>query len=244
MPILCPTRRVYGTNEPTGIEAAQRAAYRLARYYYAFKYYLYYRVNIEITIDKSLPPVLLFPCKHKKKVRAQLMDVYTMEKWQQDRSFSAEPGQEITEDVYNEMLNCMPPKTLPRGKAEQALQDYRIPVHAGFLMGEPHSASKDGQLYLAFGMNDYGKGKHYYYLGLSLPAKVLHGTYYYFDCLNAFVNDGLFKESEFADDAEAISTGANYEATVYKYEYKHGERVSSKVLYDPWACFDEKGTTE
>lgn len=111
-------------------------------------------------------------------------------------------------------------------------------------MGEPHSASKDGQLYLAFGMNDYGKGKHYYYLGLSLPAKVLHGTYYYFDCLNAFVNDGLFKESEFADDAEAISTGANYEATVYKYEYKHGERVSSKVLYDPWACFDEKGATE
>lgn len=45
------------------------------------------------------------------------MDVYTMEKWQQDRSFSAEPGQEVTEDVYNEMLNCMPPKTLPRGKA-------------------------------------------------------------------------------------------------------------------------------
>lgn len=66
MPILCPTRRVYGTNEPTGIKAAQRAAYRLARYYYAFKYYLYYCVNIEITIDKSLPPVLLFPCKHKK----------------------------------------------------------------------------------------------------------------------------------------------------------------------------------
>lgn len=163
------------------------------------------------------------------------MDVYTMEKWQQDRSFSAEPGQEITEDVYNEMFNCMPPKTLPQGKAEQALQDYHIPVHAGFLMG----ASK-----LAFGMNDYGKGKHYYYLGLSLPAKVLHGTYYYFDCLNAFVNDGLFQESEFADDAEAINTGANYEATVYKYEYRHGERVSSKVLYDPWACFDEKGATE
>lgn len=39
MPMLCPTRRVYGTNEPTGIEEAQRAAYRLARYYYAFKYY-------------------------------------------------------------------------------------------------------------------------------------------------------------------------------------------------------------
>lgn len=114
------------------------------------------------------------------------MDVYTMEKWQQDRSFSAEPGQEITEDVYNEMFNYIPPKTLPQGKAKQALQDYRIPVHAGFLMGA----------------------------------------------------------SKLADDAEAISTGANYEATVYKYEYRHGERVSSKVLYDPWACFDEKGATE
>jgi hypothetical protein len=99
-----------------------------------------------------------------------------MGKWQQDRSFSAEPGQEITEDVYNEMLNCMPPKTLPRGKAEQALQDYRIPVHAGFLMGEPHSASKDGQLYLAF-VERLRKGKHYYYLWLSLPAKVLLRTY-------------------------------------------------------------------
>lgn len=78
MPILCPTRRVYGTNEPTEIEAAQRAAYRLARYYYVFEYYLYYRVNIEITIDKSLPPVLLFPCKHKKKVRAAQWQSYKM----------------------------------------------------------------------------------------------------------------------------------------------------------------------
>lgn len=171
------------------------------------------------------------------------MSVYTMENWKSDRTFNAEPGQEISEDIYNEMLNCMPPKTLPRDKAAQALEAYRIPVHAGFLMGEPHSDSKDGNLYLAFGMNDYGKGKHYYYLGLSLPAKVLHGVYYYFDCLNAFVNNGYFKESDFKDDADAIKTGANYEATVYKCEYRHGERISSKELYNPWAIFEEKGAT-
>ncbi len=169
-----------------------------------------------------------------------MSSIYSMEDWKQDRSFNAKPGQEISEDVYNEMLNCMPPKTLPSGKAEQALQDFSIPVHAGFLMGEPHSTDKETgkELYLAFGMNDYGKGKHYYYLGLSLPPVVLNGVYYFFDCLNAFVNHGYFKASEFKDDKEAVSFGANYEATVYKYEYKHGERVSSALLYDPWACFD------
>lgn len=166
------------------------------------------------------------------------MNIYDRAQWEADRSFNASPGQEITAEIYEEMLNCLPPKSLPRGKARQALQDYNIPVHAGFLMGEPHSASPDGQLYLAFGMNDYGKGKHYYYLGLSLPEKILHGTYYYMDCMNAFVNDGLFPAKEFKDDKEAIQTAGNYEATLYKYEYQNGERVSSIVLYDPWECFN------
>ena len=94
------------------------------------------------------------------------MELYTMEQWKADRTFKAEPGQEITEDIYEEMLNCMPPRTLPREKARQALQDYKIPVNAGFLMGEPHSSDQRGQYYLAFGNN----GKHYYYLGLSLSG--------------------------------------------------------------------------
>jgi ribosomal protein S6 len=162
------------------------------------------------------------------------MELYTMEQWKADRTFKAEPGQEIAADVYEQMLNCMPPKTLPQEKARQALQDYKIPVHAGFLMGEPHSSDKRGQHYLAFGMNDYGKGKHYYYLGLSLPVKKIQdGSYYFMDCLNAFVNGGLFPASEFKDDADAIQTAANYEATLYKYEYKHGERISSVALYEP-----------
>jgi hypothetical protein len=73
------------------------------------------------------------------------MELYTMEQWKADRTFKAEPGQEIAADVYEQMLNCMPPKTLPQEKARQALQDYKIPVHAGFLMGEPHSASPEGE---------------------------------------------------------------------------------------------------
>lgn len=102
-------------------------------------------------------------------------------------------------------------------------------------MGEPHSCNKDGQLYLAFGMNDYGKGKHFYYLGLSPQAPRLNGTFYYFDCMNAFVNDGLFNAAEFEGDAEAIRHAANYEATLYKYEYNKGDMISSAIIYEP--CF-------
>lgn len=162
------------------------------------------------------------------------MDVYTMEQWRADGSFSAEPGQEIAADVYEEMLNCMPPGTLPRETARKALREYKIPVHAGFLMGEPHSSDKHGQYYLAFGMSDYGRDKHYYYLGQSLPVrKTPDGFYYYMDCMSADVNDRLHPAAEFDGDADAIQAAANYEATLYKYEYRNGERISSRILYEP-----------
>lgn len=164
--------------------------------------------------------------------------LYTMEQWTKDGTFNATAGQEISEDVYNAMLNCMPPESLPRAKARWALSALNIPVHAGFLMGEPHSSDKDGLLYLAFGMNDYGrsvnhKEPHYYYLGLSHKAPTMTGSYYYFDCMNAVVNK-FFKISAFKDDAEAISTAANYEATLYRYEFdSDGEQISRKTLYEP-----------
>ena len=160
-------------------------------------------------------------------------NIYTMDEWKADKRFKAVPGQEITAEVYEEMLNCVPPKSIPKDKARQALQDYDIPVHAGFLMGEPYCSDSRGVLYRAFGMNDYGKGKHYYYLGLSRPYKTLNGSYYYFDCMNAFVNDGLFPAAEFEDDQEAIRKAADYEATLYKYEYRDGDRISTTVLYEP-----------
>ena len=162
------------------------------------------------------------------------MEVYTMEQWNTDRDFKAVPGQEITEQIYDEMLNCMPPEDLPRNKAAQALDDYDIPVHAGFLMGEPHSTDADGRaLYMAFGMHDYGKGKHYYYLGLARAQERLNGQYYYFDCLNAIDNDGLLPAATFANDADAIRKAADYEATLYKCEYRDGERINSTMLYEP-----------
>lgn len=162
------------------------------------------------------------------------MKTYTMRDWRAAGTFNAEPGQEISEDVYNTMRDCLPPKSIPKETAERAWTEHQIPVHAGFLMGEAHTVDEDGQpLYLAFGSNNYGKGSRYYYLGLSKAYKPLHGQYYYFDCMNAFVNDGLFPAAEFDNDAEAIRYAADYEATLYKYEYNNGDRISTAVLYQP-----------
>lgn len=175
--------------------------------------------------------------------------IYDKASWELDGSFSADAGQEISEEVYNDMLNCMPPLTLPNGKAEQALQDYDIPVHSGFLMGEPHSHDKGGALFLAFGMNDYGKGKRYYYLGLSHAApEIGDGFYYLFDCMGLLFSenitglpDNVINADYFKDDKEAINYAADHEAELYKYEYRGGRRVSKVTLYDPYGCFDKKG---
>ena len=55
---------------------------------------------------------------------------------------------------------------------------------------------------------------------------------YYFVSMNAFIN-GIFPAAEFKDDTDAIQTAAEYEATLYKYEYRNGERIGSRILYDP-----------
>lgn len=164
--------------------------------------------------------------------------IYDMEQWRKDRTFSAEVGQEVSEEVYNAMLNNLPPLSLPKGKAEYALSVLNIPVHAGFLMGEPHSCDKNGQLYLAFGMNDYGKGKRYFYLGMAHREPELNGIYYYFDCMSTPPGGKLYALTAFEGDQDAIKTAANYEATLYKNEYKNGYRVNSEILYDPWSCND------
>ena len=70
-------------------------------------------------------------------------------------------------------------------------------------------------------------------------AEKLTGVYYYFDCMNAFVTDRYFKSTAFKDEAEAIHTASNYEATLYKLEFNEdGEQVSKTVIYDPYACFN------
>ena len=85
---------------------------------------------------------------------------YTGEDWARDESFAAAPGQEVTEEIYNQMLDCMPPIRLPRCKRTQGYT-------AGFLMGEPTSSdlTTGKSLFSAFGKC----GGRYYFIGL-LPV--------------------------------------------------------------------------
>lgn len=59
-------------------------------------------------------------------------NIYTMQQWEKDREFKAEPGQEIAPEIYDEMLNVLPPRSLPTETARRALRVFNIPVHAGF----------------------------------------------------------------------------------------------------------------
>ena len=155
-----------------------------------------------------------------------------MKEWEKDGTFKAWPGQEITEDIYNKMFNGMPPGKLPNDVRKEALEHYNLLISAGFLMGEPFTDGTIGPVYMCFGYCDQGKERHFYYLGLAEPVSMRNGTYYFIDCMNGFIS-GLYPEKEFKDDAAAISTAADYEATLYKYKYKHGELVKSTILYKP-----------
>lgn len=165
--------------------------------------------------------------------------IYDMKQWKHDRMFSAHPGQEVTADIYKEFLECMPPLTLPRQTALKAMTDYGKPIHSGFLMGEPHDSDRNGLLYMAFGMYEELPGvNRYYYLGLSHANKSINGEFYYFDCLNAFINEGYFPVSDFKDEKEAIEYAINYEAELYKLTIKDNAIVSSKKIYDPFDIFE------
>ena len=76
---------------------------------------------------------------------------YTMEDWSRDRDFSALPGQEISEEVFDEWLDCLPPLSIPRSAG-----------CCGFLCSEPVRHDSAGALYHAFGSSN----GRFYYLGL------------------------------------------------------------------------------
>lgn len=81
--------------------------------------------------------------------------IYTMDQWSNDGTFSAEVGQEVSEEVYFQMFNAMPPLRLPR----------ECGYLSGFLMGEPYTHEQSettGEFlghYAAFGKRG---GKHYF----------------------------------------------------------------------------------
>lgn len=82
--------------------------------------------------------------------------------WKKDGKFSAYPGQEVTKSIWEHMLNCVFPKTLPQAAADDAKILLGFPVFGGFLMGEANDMTMEGkETYLAF----TNKGERYYYLG-------------------------------------------------------------------------------
>ena len=80
------------------------------------------------------------------------MAIYTSEQLAADRTFKAEAGQEITEEIYEEMFNVMPIQRLKEAHD----------CTAGFRTTEPYTHINGKAVYMAFGKKD---GK-YYYLGL------------------------------------------------------------------------------
>ena len=81
--------------------------------------------------------------------------IYTMEQWEKDGSFSATVGQEVSEDVYEQMLNGLPPLRLPKESG----------YFSGFRMGEAYTHEQSettGEVlshHAAFGKRD---GKYYF----------------------------------------------------------------------------------
>ena len=65
------------------------------------------------------------------------------------------------------------------------------------------------------------------------PLVVPDGVYFYMDCADKAVNDGIFPASEFEDEDEAVWVAARYGATLYRCEFSGGEQVSDTVLYRP-----------
>ena len=93
--------------------------------------------------------------------------MYSIETWRKDGDFSAQVGEEVSEEVYFQMLNVLDPIfACPRETMERAPE----PIKRAFLVGEPydHDSETGRPIYSAFGM---AEGPRYYYLGLSHTEK-------------------------------------------------------------------------
>ena len=86
---------------------------------------------------------------------------YTGDDWTRDGSFAAAPSQEVSPEIYEDMLDCLPPLRLPRCPRTEGYS-------SGFLLGEPTTTDPEtgANLYSAFGK----RGGRCYFIGL-LPAR-------------------------------------------------------------------------
>jgi hypothetical protein len=93
-----------------------------------------------------------------------LNKIYTAQQWEQDEVFGAIAGQEVDEEVYERMYECLPPYRLNLFR-----QNRDLNIGSGFLVGEPyiHGPASNGKYtayYAAFG-RVRGKEKQYFFLG-------------------------------------------------------------------------------
>ena len=91
--------------------------------------------------------------------------VYDGDDWARHRNFSAVPGQEVTEEIYDYMFEVLPILNLPRCGITRRFD-------CGWMVSEPaESDPKTGRsLYSAFGK----RGGRFYFIG-HLPRKVDEG---------------------------------------------------------------------
>ena len=84
--------------------------------------------------------------------------VYTMEDWGKDKTFSPVIGQEVSDEIYFEMLGCVPP----------AYHSHNV-----MQVGEPYATDKETlqDLFTTFARNDKG---NWVYMGHCLYGKTEH----------------------------------------------------------------------
>ena len=93
----------------------------------------------------------------------KILTEYTMEQWGKDNNFSAQAGQAVAKEIYEQMYECLPPLRL----ADSAF-NRDMGVVSGFRVGEPYThmeSPSDGNVTAfcaAFGKCDDGR---YYFLG-------------------------------------------------------------------------------
>ena len=65
-------------------------------------------------------------------------EIYTKEDWHRDRSFSATPGQEVEEEIYQRMYDILPTLPLP-------VRRETVGYDSGFCVSEPASTDEKGR---------------------------------------------------------------------------------------------------
>lgn len=159
--------------------------------------------------------------------------IYTAEQWDRDEALAAFPGQEIDAEIYESLLDVVPPLSLPWVAMNIGQDVYNICAQWGFLMGEAASTTEAGPVYRAFGRRSTDGEKHYYYLGLFPAERDLNGMFYYFGPGKGMYNSILLPESALQDRKTAIRAAEESGAILYFYELTRGRYVDSKKLYAP-----------